>query len=485
MVFFRRFSERGKLELSQNRRQELLQSVIQITDKHSFPILRTVAQHYLNFIEFENKKKSIEQMFVAVQKIYEQMEQIGFQHFTPYELPRLLMHLARFMYNLDDFEKTILYLQQVKKFHNPYQKWDLHHVLRLNLLQSAYQKQEQYDKALACAKEILAYASQKMQRDEYEQKRARIWHGIALLDIASMSIYLQKPQEGEPFAEEGYRWVCVPAPDNIQTEAEFEALQILIDIKLRLQKHTQVDTLLKRCETIKPFLGDKFIQNAQKQIPYYKNLASYLENKGNYKEALHFNNIAKKLQDSLNKQNDKNKLQKAQQRLDAEKYAQKIKLIEQEQALQRTLLYVALVVLLLVVLIIFVNYRRVQTKRNLALQSLENYMQAYKEKSEMLETLKEEIDKRTDEQARHTNLLQLQQATILTQEDWSSFKLLFEKVYPKFIEEQKTLYPDLTPAELRFLMLEKLNLNVNEMANMLGISPNSVHKTQQRLRKKM
>ncbi len=484
-VLYQKFLERRRLKLTQTERRAILQKMIAISAKHHFLLEHTVAKHYLNFVDFEDKRISTEKMFVEVQKIYETIESIGFQAFEGYELPRILTHLAKFMHDLDSFEKTILYLQKAITYTKHEKKWDFNYVLRLNLLQSIYQKQERYTEALGCAKKILAYASLNVPRSEYETQRANIWRGIALLDIASLLIGMQKLQEAEQYAQDGYKLMCAPKADSIQNEAEFEALQVLMDIKLKLKKITEIDTIIQRCEAIKPFLGKNFLKNTFKQLPYYRNLASFFEAKGAYKQALHFGNLAKQLQDSLNKQYDKNKLQKAQQRLDAEKYVKRIKLIEQEQAFQRTLLYGAVAFLLLLILVVFINYRHLQVKRNLALQSLENYMQAYKEKSELLEVLKEETDKKADEQARHQYLQQLQQATILTQEDWTSFKLLFEKVYPRFVEEHKTLYPDLTPAELRFLMLEKLNLNVNEMANMLGISPNSVHKTQQRLRKKM
>ena len=107
------------------------------------------------------------------------------------------------------------------------------------------------------------------------------------------------------------------------------------------------------------------------------------------------------------------------------------------------------------------------------------------EQSHMVEKLSLEIEKMAHSDERQAFIDQLMAKTILTEEQWTEFKHLFEKVYPAFIEEQKILYPDLTPAEIRLLVLEKLGIGLHEMANMLGVSKNAIHQTRYRLRRKM
>ena len=80
---------------------------------------------------------------------------------------------------------------------------------------------------------------------------------------------------------------------------------------------------------------------------------------------------------------------------------------------------------------------------------------------------------------------QLHQTIILTEKDWQEFKQLFERAYPRFLQGLAVKHPSLTEAEIRLLALIKLNLSVNEMAAMLGILPQSVRKTRQRLMKKL
>ncbi|HYI78153.1 MAG TPA: tetratricopeptide repeat protein [Chryseolinea sp.] len=69
--------------------------------------------------------------------------------------------------------------------------------------------------------------------------------------------------------------------------------------------------------------------------------------------------------------------------------------------------------------------------------------------------------------------------------DWEEFKMYFEQVYTNFFVDLKKNYTDLTPGELRLCAFVKLNLSLKEIANILGISPESVKIARHRLRKKM
>lgn len=101
----------------------------------------------------------------------------------------------------------------------------------------------------------------------------------------------------------------------------------------------------------------------------------------------------------------------------------------------------------------------------LAKQQLQHFTQRVLEKNEFIE--------------------QLQGATILTDEQWEDFRALFEKVHGGYLRRTKEKFPSLTPAEIRFIALAKLQLSTKEMATMLGVSPVSVRSTWSRLRKKV
>jgi len=74
--------------------------------------------------------------------------------------------------------------------------------------------------------------------------------------------------------------------------------------------------------------------------------------------------------------------------------------------------------------------------------------------------------------------------SLVTDSDWETFKKYFEKVFPGFLTRLKIQQPDLSNAELRFLMLTKMRLRTNDIADLLGISPESVRKIRYRSKKK-
>ncbi len=85
----------------------------------------------------------------------------------------------------------------------------------------------------------------------------RFWQGLATLDIASMYIEQGKLAEGKQYAEQGYK--CFKGVDYKQEDfdiaainAEFDALQVLMDVNLLLGKMEEAANLLRRAETLKP-----------------------------------------------------------------------------------------------------------------------------------------------------------------------------------------------------------------------------------------
>ena len=74
---------------------------------------------------------------------------------------------------------------------------------------------------------------------------------------------------------------------------------------------------------------------------------------------------------------------------------------------------------------------------------------------------------------------------ILTDDDWEMFKTRFKSIYPGFFHRIKQSRIALTEAETRLLVLMRLELNGKDMANILGISPQSVRVCKMRLKKRL
>jgi DNA-binding CsgD family transcriptional regulator len=127
---------------------------------------------------------------------------------------------------------------------------------------------------------------------------------------------------------------------------------------------------------------------------------------------------------------------------------------------------------------------------HLALTEIKDFTWHILEKNRLIENYTEEIGKLkkqnttiTDEQL--TSIEALRNTTVLTDKEWATFKTMFEKVHPGYSNRLKLNYPDLTPAETRYLVFTKLNISAKEMAAMLGVSAEAVRNIRFRLKKKL
>jgi DNA-binding CsgD family transcriptional regulator len=106
------------------------------------------------------------------------------------------------------------------------------------------------------------------------------------------------------------------------------------------------------------------------------------------------------------------------------------------------------------------------------------------EKTNLIEKLEMQAKGKEVTSEQHSIISELSQKTILTEQDWYKFKSLFEKIYPGFFIKLRDKFPDITLAEQRMAALTRLHLTTKQMASMLGISLDSVHKSRQRLRQR-
>ena len=71
------------------------------------------------------------------------------------------------------------------------------------------------------------------------------------------------------------------------------------------------------------------------------------------------------------------------------------------------------------------------------------------------------------------------------EQNWEDFKLYFERVHTSFFQKIHNAFPNLTSSDLRLLAFVLLQLNAKEISQILNITPDSVRKRKQRLRKKL
>ncbi|MEM6831247.1 MAG: helix-turn-helix transcriptional regulator [Bacteroidota bacterium] len=230
---------------------------------------------------------------------------------------------------------------------------------------------------------------------------------------------------------------------------------------------------------------------------------------GNYQLALEQINESKKLGDQLfggrSQRNAdlfqiKDSYRKAvvdHQRIQRE---QQVRLLqaEKDQLYQRfTYSVILLITLVLVAILVFRSIRRkhrferqlerTRTDAQLEVKKKELAVTALQlmEKDKLLEEVKNGLEK-VQKEERDPLVAQIKR-TIKTNstKTWEAFEARFVQINSSFYESLKTQHPDLSPAELKLCALIKLNFSSKEMAQLLGISADSINKARYRLRKKL
>ncbi len=485
-----KFLTRGKLKLTYSEIIALLSDLEQNATLWHFEVEKIVAHHYKVFEEYNAKKLPHEQLYLESLRTFAAMEKFGFQYFTDYNLPAILCHLASVFTAIDDTEAALTYYRVAEKYIEPTQQGEAIYTRVLNNLAAIYKERKQFSEGITCCKKIIALHQKLNPTNDRSKWRNRFWVGLASLDIAEMLIDRGDLSEGERYATAGYE---ISRSDGFtEVEAEYDALLVLISIKLKLKKYAEVPPLFERIEILKSRLDSNPKLSQLKHRRLYGLFAEYYESVGNYAKAFDYTRQYHELQDSLTSKNNLHKFDKLMLKHEAETYEEKISKIEGEKRYQRWLLYTVCIIASLLLGIAIYAYQRIQRRRKkavlalkLATEDLKAYTHSLVEKSTLVDELKQELDRLSNPATPDEHIEKLLQSTILTEEEWKQFRGLFEKVHPNFISSLRAEQPELTSSEVRLIVLEKLNLSTAEIASMLGVSRNTINQTRSRLRKKV
>jgi len=208
------------------------------------------------------------------------------------------------------------------------------------------------------------------------------------------------------------------------------------------------------------------------------------------------------LNDSLEKVVSRSSTDIAKARLNDEAGKYRIQTLNREKKAQLVLrnMIIAGIVLLFLSVLLILNRRSLKTKMKMekmeqekllmeqeaasARDQLRMFTQNIIEKTNLIEKLEIQVKGKEVSSEQHSIISELSQQTILTEQDWYKFKSLFDKIYPGFFVNLKDKFPDITVAEQRMAALTRLHLTTRQIASMLGISLDSVHKSRQRLRQR-
>lgn len=250
-------------------------------------------------------------------------------------------------------------------------------------------------------------------------------------------------------------------------------------------------------------------QQADLLAGYYESLTRYYERIGKHKEAFESYRKYVSEKEIVDRKRHFLNIENAEFQISFEKKQAEIQIFRQKKKTDNLIIYGLLAICLLLGGASFIIIRQLQSKRrkdreilelknqriveelNFTEREMRGVLSSMADKNKLIYELKQEIEamqsvhseKRDAEKEKL--LSNLQSFSLLTENDWVEFKRLFERLNHGFFDYFYENYPEVTTAEIRLAALIKLNLSNYEMSRTLGISPDSVRKTNLRLRKKL
>lgn len=386
--------------------------------------------------------------------------------------------LAQYYYRLKKHDLAILYNKRVLEF--PESHFPLERKLnRLNTIALSYKELGQYDEAIRCYDEVIQSSIEAGNQDwEYIAKGNK---GMALLELGRL-------EEAEALLEEDFHGSLLTGQKLSSRNAS------IVLAKLRLQSNDLKNArkYLEIADRISDTLGV-----LQQTILTW---SDYFVLAGDWEQAYYFRKRAHEMDDSVNQKATIREFYhtREQHSLFQQKELMNQKLIEQETARKaaRRNFFIAIFIIVLIFggfAMIFYHKSREQQilqsylKKRLAesKEELERYVKRLQYHNELSYGIEEHLRSVSPDINQEAIRAMLRQFTFSTEEDWEQFKQLFDEVHQDFIHHLHQQSINLTPGEIRLLVLLKLDFNNREIARTLGISLDGVKKNKQRLRKKM
>jgi two-component sensor histidine kinase len=338
---------------------KILENMTEIAEKGGLEAELVVAQCHTAFNNFTNNRLSEQQAYSVFLNCFEQIRGLGMDKFKRYDIVQILQTIGGNFYALGDYEKTLECLLEGEKQAeggSPHIK-----TMLLNTIECAYADTKKYPEAIAYAQKIIDLNLNSTYNTN-QTWYAIFWQGLASLDIALYMFEMGNFKEGEKYAERGYELYKAQEDlnDSEKTVAAFDALQVLIKIKLQLGKIDESEPLFKKVEFLKSKIDFSHEVNYFKPLRFYNNFYKYYEVKKDYTNAFRYMKLANELQDSLNRRNDKRKLWQIESRVKADNYISQIKSAEGNSRFQERLRNMAIIALLIFGALAFVVYRRIK-----------------------------------------------------------------------------------------------------------------------------
>jgi len=292
---------------------------------------------------------------------------------------------------------------------------------------------------------------------------------------------------------------------NNQNESALNALTLLIQIELNGGRFDFVETYMKTLDSLIPQVTDYYSVMRYHYIKtiYWEHLKEYKLAYESYQQSVLYKDSSGREYDQLNLQNMIFQIKFQKNRNESEL------IIEKEKRTGQLYYGIAIILSVIILACIYIIYlmrkrkiyehkilelekEKIRTELKKNEEELNKILENLVVKNDIIDTLNQEINKRevsdenlTLQKEKEVIYEKINTFTLLTENDLLEFKHLFDKIHPSFYDSLIQKQDDLTNSETRLAMLIKLNLSSLEMSRILGISQDSVRKSNLRLRKKL
>lgn len=412
---------------------------------------------------------------------------------TPTRTGFFFSGVSRTFYQFDDFASAIKYGKEVEKYLiEPTGKF-----LNLDVIGTAYLKRQQYDSALVYFDKALH-----MLHTEFTGYRSKHgWYGI----LMGKKAHVYKATGQFDTAINHYKIGIEDTYKHKLWDNTCGFAVALADLYLTQHNIAEAAKLIAIAKQTTQSQG-----NESDKYQLHQFLGKYYTTVGNMPLVIAHKDSTQYWAGILDKRRGKNVQIQADLKLETERRQNAETTLDENIRQQKVNRVIALVMVLLLTAVAFVLILRYQllkkvkekelkiqqqeAERKLLLEQekakqeqliaqlkLEEFTNIIIAKNKQIELL---LSGNNDAQTT-ASIQQLQNNTLLTEEQWLSFKALFEQVHTGYLQRLKEKIPSISPAEIRFMALAKLQLNTREMASSLGVSVNAVRNVWFRLRKKV
>jgi hypothetical protein len=403
--------------------------------------------------------------------------------------------LGETLFHCREYQKSIFYTRKAMDiFNDTLLNAELFRTKFYNTVGQNYLKLEMLDSAMAYFDTSLQFAN-KINDKLYNE----VWKGINSGFIGQVLYLKKRVEEARPYLELAY-----VTTNKRERDHAGKALQLLARIDL---EQGRTDSARLKCSQalaiLRPLGQTYYLQTASFLELAYNTAADVFQSAGMTDSFYYYNRLYTQLHDSIKSVTLLSSTKIAQLNIDNEDNYRAIQTLQREKqtaALKRNFIILSA---LLGAIVLFLYFNRLRLKQKhrqefamqqksaaeaeliAAKEQMKLFTENIVEKTALIEMLHQRLTHK-EQDSEHNHLInEITHQTILTEEDWENFKRLFEKIYPGFFLRLKENARDITIAEQRMAALTRLNLTTRQMASMLGISVDSVHKARQRLRQRL